>query len=373
MPGLRRDRRRQVAAGQQAVRHEANLLRRRVADRLGEQADLVVEVRHGAEAAVPPRRVIGARPRRHARLAFLVEPRVHRRAHLVEHVHDQRIVEIVERVAERRREHHRAGRPRLVVVVDDLREPLAVEHPVDVHRLRLVHHVEVAVVVVAHVLLVQPRQVAGAALLRIRVAHVPVGDQLHPVRVHVRGQDDHIPEDPHRLLVGLAGELVDGLDQLLRAEHLGGVQAAVDPDHRLAFLRQRPRLVVGQALGLRQPPRDLAVTVELLEVLGRGDDRHQLVAALGGLADALHDHAIRLGVQLAHVLRELRVVGQDVVGTNLVAEELLRSGDLQRRRGRRGGRRRRGGRLRGRGRDTQADDDGEKRKRAESGLHMKRP
>ncbi len=329
VPRLRRDRRRQIAARQQAIRHEADLLGRRVADALGEQADLVVEVRHGAEAAVPPGRVVGARPRRDARLALLVEARVHRRAHLVEHVHDQRVVEVVERIAERRREHHRAGRARLMVVVDDLREPLAIEHPVDVHRLRLVHHVEVAVVVVPHVLLVQPRQVAGAALLRIRVPHVPVGDQLHAVGVGVRGQDDHIPEDAHRLLVGLAGELVDGLDQLLGAEHLGGVQAAVDPDHGLAFLRERTRLVVGQALGVGQPPGDLAVAVQLLEVLGRRDDRHQLVAALGGLADALHDHAIGLGVQLAHVLGELRVVGQHVVGANLVAEELLRRRDLE--------------------------------------------
>ena len=39
---------------------------------------------------------------------------------------------------------------------------------------------------------------------------------------------------------------VDRLDQLLRAEHFGGVQAAVDPDHRLAFARERVRLLVGQ-------------------------------------------------------------------------------------------------------------------------------
>ena len=52
-----------------------------------------------------------------------------------------------------------------------------------------------------------------------------------------------------RLGVVAADQLVDRLDQLLRAEHLGRVQAAVDPDDRLAFLRQRARLLVGQPLG----------------------------------------------------------------------------------------------------------------------------
>ena len=60
----------------------------------------------------------------------------------------------------------------------------------------------------------------------------------------------HVVEEPHRLLVGAADHLVDHLAELLRAERLGGVQAAVDPDDRLAFLRQRARLLVGQPLGV---------------------------------------------------------------------------------------------------------------------------
>ena len=58
-----------------------------------------------------------------------------------------------------------------------------------------------------------------------------------------------------RLLVVAAHHLVDRLDQLLRAEHLGRVQAAVDPDDGLAFLGERARLVVGQPLGMREPAR----------------------------------------------------------------------------------------------------------------------
>ena len=236
--------------------------------------------------------------------------------------------------------------------------------------LRLVHHVEVAVVVVPDVLLVEPRDIGGAALLRFGVPHVPVGDQLHAVRVGVHRQDDHVAEDAHRLLIGLAGELVDGLDELLGAEHLGGVQAAVDPDHGLAFLRQRARLLVGQALGLGQPARDLAVAVQLLEVLGRRDDRHQLVAALGGLADALDDHPVGLRIELAHVLGELRVVRQHVVGANLVAEELLGCGDPERRNG---GGSRGGGGLRARRLDGHQQGEGDECERSDGGVHGKRP
>ena len=123
----------------------------------------------------------------------------------------------------------------------------------------------------------------------------------------------------------MANELIDRLHQLLRAEHLGGVKAAVDPDDRLAVARELARLVVGQALGQRQAAGDVLVFLQVLVVLGRGDDRHQLIAALGGLADALDGHAVGLGVELAEELGELGVVGQHVVGADLVAEKLLRA------------------------------------------------
>ena len=133
----------------------------------------------------------------------------------------------------------------------------------------------------------------------ILVAHVPVGDELHAIGVGVDGEDDHVAQEAHRLFVGPADELIDGLHQLLRAEHFGGVQAAVDPHHRLAVARELPRLVVGEALGQREAAGDVLVLLQVLVVLRRGDDRHQLVAAFGGLADALHDHAVGLGVELA--------------------------------------------------------------------------
>ena len=101
-----------------------------------------------------------AGPHHRARLSFGRQPRVDRGADRVDAERNQRIEVVVERIAERRREQHRAGRAGLMMVVHDRGEPLAIHHPVRVHALRHVHHVEVAVVVVADVLLVEPRDAA---------------------------------------------------------------------------------------------------------------------------------------------------------------------------------------------------------------------
>ena len=134
---------------------------------------------------------------------------------------------------------------------------------------------------------------ADRSLLRIRIAHVPVGDEIVAVRIRVDEQDDAVVEEPPRLLVVPADHLVDHLRQLLRAERFGRVQPAVDPDDRLAFLRQRARLIVGQPLGERQPARDVAVAREVLVVRRRRDDRHPLGPPLGGLPHVVERHADR--------------------------------------------------------------------------------
>jgi len=253
VPLLRRNRRPEARVGQQLARRERNLRRRRIANGLGQDADHVVEVRGRTQAAVPPRRVRRARARRHARLVLGQETRRHRRAHQVNPCRNQRVEVVVERIAEGRRKHHRAGGAGLVVVVHDLREPLLVHHAIHVGGFVERRHVEVAVVIVTGVLLVQHRNAARGALLRDGIPHVPVGHQFHPVRIRVHGQDDHVVENSHRLFVGAAHQLVDRFHQLLCAQHFGGVQAAVDPDHGFAFFRQRARLLVGQALSGGQP------------------------------------------------------------------------------------------------------------------------
>ena len=125
-----------------------------------------------------------------------------------------------------------------MVVVENLRQPLVVEDAVDVLGLGLRRGEEVAVVVVADVLLVEARQARGAALQRIRIPHVPVGDEIVAVGVGVDEEDDALVEESHRLGVGAADHLVDHLGELLRAERFGRVQAAVDPDDRFAFPRR---------------------------------------------------------------------------------------------------------------------------------------
>ena len=285
VPLLRRDRIRQIAARQVPSRHERNLHRRRAADRFGQQADHVVVVDRGAQAAVPPRRIARAAAHGRAGLAFDGEAVVHRRADQIDAERHQRIEHVVERIAERRREQHRAGRSGLMVVVHDLREPLHEQLPVHVLGFLQIRHVRIAVVVVARVFLVEPRHAGQRALQRILLAHVPVGDEIVAVGIGVRGENDDVAEEARGLGIVLADQLVDRLHQLLRAEHFRGVQAAVDPHDRLAFRGERARLIVGQPFGQRELPRDLLVARQLLVVFRRGDDRHQLRSPLFGLAD----------------------------------------------------------------------------------------
>ncbi len=297
-------------------------------------------MRGRAQAAVEPRRIRHARARRDARLPLAVEPRPHQRTDGVDRRDRVRVLEVVERVTKRRREHHRARRAGLVVVVDDLRVPLAVQDLVDVLALDDARHVEVAVVVVARVLVVEHGNAHVPAL------HVPVGHQIHAVRVDEGAQLDHVAQEPQRLLVGAAHHLVDVLDELLRADRFGGVEAAVDPDDRPAFLRERPRLVVGQPFGVGQLADDLLVACEPRVVLGRRDDGHHHRPAFGGLADVHHVDAGRFLLQLLPVLHGLLVVRDEVVVADVVPPFLQRGRDARggrlRRRARRGGRLRRG-------------------------------
>jgi len=57
--------------------------------------------------------------------------------------------------------------------------------PMLVLRLRLCGHEEVAIVIVADVLLIQHRQLGQRTLLRIRIAHVPVGHEIVAVWIRM--------------------------------------------------------------------------------------------------------------------------------------------------------------------------------------------
>ncbi|MNS72220.1 hypothetical protein D3C72_1056220 [compost metagenome] len=335
MPGLGRDRHGQVVAGQLVLRDQADLARRRVSGDLGQQADCIVEVGDGAFHPVVPGRVAGAAAHGRAGLALFDQAAVHGRADFRQGAHDQRVVVVVKRVAEGRHEDHRPGGRRLVVVVDDLREPLAEELAVDVGRLGHGRQVVVAVVIVADVLLVQDRDRGELALQRVLVAHVPVGDQLHPVRVQRREQDDGVVQDAQGLGVFRRQPFMHGGDQGLGRDGLGRVQTAVDPDHGLALGGHGAGLFLVDTLGLGQTTRDLLIAVQVGQVLRRRDDGDILGAALGRLADLDQLHPVRLAGQGLQIGFPLGVVDQVVVGPDLMAEGLARRGDA------RGGRRRR--------------------------------
>jgi hypothetical protein len=66
-------------------------------------------------------------------------------------------------------------------------------------------------------------------------AHVPVGDEVEAVGVVEDAEDDVVVEETEGFGVGEGVELVDGFDELLRADGFAGVEAAVDPDDGLAF------------------------------------------------------------------------------------------------------------------------------------------
>ncbi len=225
---------------------------RGVSGGLQQEPNLIVEIGRRPETAVPPGRVRRTAAGEHAVLLFHREPAVQRRAREREAEGDERIEAVVRRLAVRRDIHDRAAQIRLMVIDDDLRHPLAVQDAAHVDRLGLRPHVEIAVVVVARVLLIEARQVRQRSLARIGLAHVPVGDELVAVGIGVHGEHDHVAQDPLGFGIIRTDEVVDGLDQLLRRQHLGGVQATADPHHGLPLDRQHARLFVSQSLGRRE-------------------------------------------------------------------------------------------------------------------------
>ena len=208
--------------------------------------------------------------------------------------------------------------------------PLDVELAAYRLRLRLGVHVEVAVVVVADVLLVEDGHAAHRPLRRLLLAHVPIGDEVEPVRIGGDGEEDDVVEDAPGLGVAPAGHPPDELDELLGAEDLGRVESAVDPDDGLALGGEPARAVVGQSLGQGQARRDVLVAGEARVVRRRGDDGHDHRPALGRLPDLDDLHTLGFGVKLLPVSDELSVVDELVIVSDRESELLFRARDLGR-------------------------------------------
>ncbi len=185
-------------------------------------------------------------------------------------------------------------------------------------------------------------RLASDLCARIGIAHVPIRDQIVAVGIRVDEENDHVLQDPHRLVVCRADHAIDHLAELLRAERFRRVQAAVDPHDGLAFFRERARLGFGQPVRQRELSRDVLVAREVLVILRRRHDGHELLAPLGCLADGLQHHAVRLAIQLLPVGRQLLVVRQEVVVAEVVPELLQRRRDRGRRLRQHGARGKRG-------------------------------
>ena len=93
-------------------------------------------------------------------------------------------------------------------------------------------------------------------------APVPVHDHVHAVRIDAGREHQHNIV-AHRLHLGaLVGcDQVREPDGVLRSADLARVQAAVDPDDRLAFPRERTRLAIGHSAHERQTPGDVAIVL----------------------------------------------------------------------------------------------------------------
>ena len=143
-----------------------------------------------------------------AGLAFGEKSFMHRRRNQVDADRHQRILVVVERVAEGREEQHRARRSGLVLVEHDLRNPLDVHLPVDGFRLRLVGDVGVAIVVVPDILLVEPRDVHVARSLGSLSRMYQLATNSMPSGLMQVQQQDIVVENAHRLGIVAAEQIV---------------------------------------------------------------------------------------------------------------------------------------------------------------------
>ena len=119
-----------------------------------------------------------------------------------------------------------------------------------------------------------------------------------------------------------------GLDELLRAKDFVGVDAAINPHHRLAERGKRPGISLAESFRLSQTLRDVFVLRKLLLILWRRHDRHHHRAPFRRLADIHHRHPIGFLIQLFPVRGHLRIIHQEVVLSYIVAKLLTRRGDV---------------------------------------------
>jgi hypothetical protein len=188
-------------------------------------------------------------------------------------------------------------------------------------------HEPVAIVVVAHVRMVEPRRIGGLER-GVEDAVVPALDDVEAVGVHHRHEEEHhvLPDLLH-LGAFLRDHAVGESRHGLTRRPLRGVKPGVDPHDGRTFLRERLSFVRIHP-GPGEGRADLAPAVEIVQVVGTRDEEQLHRPPLHRGADGFHLHAVAGVGQLAIVRRDLVVIGHLVVGPRLEAEDLRRRGDL---------------------------------------------
>ena len=228
----------------------------------------------------------------------------------------------------------------LVLVEPDRREPVVPQQLRGELALDLREHVHVAVVVVADVLLVEPRH-RRRLELGAEVLVVPVDHHDLAVGVEARHeQEDHVVEDVLHARRRVGGQPVDQLERHLRRADLGRVDAARDerrppcPTGRSRRAARRSARRPGSRAGAAGRGSSRGASASPADAISSDDER----VALGRLAQLAHAHAVRCLLDEPEVLDDLVPARQLRVGADAEPEELLgrRDGCLRRSRGRRG-------------------------------------
>ena len=213
--------------------------------RLGQHPGDVVERRDPVKAEVPPAGVDGRVE--HARQTGFRLLVGHVRAVPAVLAPDERIGPGANRLRVGWQVDPRAVAAHLVDVHVRLRDPVAVQDLGQVLRLDQVGHEPVAVVVVARVPVIQPRQVRALVFGAQRLL-VPVGDHDLAIRIQAGHHQVHdVVQDPLRLLVGAGQQVVGQLRRHLRAADLVRVHAHRHDDDRPALGHQRVDLLSRRA------------------------------------------------------------------------------------------------------------------------------
>ncbi len=291
---------------------------------LGKEGNRIAEdVGEIEEARIP---VVEAHAVHRARHSVLVQVGRHVDPQYVEPARHQRVYVARDRFRERRDEDARRKRRRLVMAVENHRIPfqLGSRH---VARFQHVVHVAVAIVVMAHVFLVQIGQ--GRDLVRrAQILAIPRHHLFLSVRIQRGPQhQDYVVQNGVDIGIALRGDQFVGQQNgLLRSGDFRRMQAPVDVHDRFAFARQCVSRRVVEAAAAGQPLRDLLVAIQCGQVLRRGNNRDFPVQPARGLPYRDQLDAIARRSQTPEIVARFLVICQVEIVAGLVSQHRFRRG-----------------------------------------------